>query len=100
LTSEGLGVGKINGFAVFVEGGLPGDRGVVELRKIKKNYAIGKMVDIKEISLNRIESKCKYFKECGGCQLHELDYKTQLDLKTEQVKNTLNKIGKIEKSKV
>ncbi len=100
LTSEGLGVGKINGFAVFVEGGLPGDRGVVELRKIKKNYAIGKMVDIKENSPNRIESKCKYFKECGGCQLHELAYKTQLDLKTKQVKNTLNKIGKIEKSKV
>lgn len=100
LTSEGLGVGKINGFAIFVEGGLPGDRGVVELRKIKKSYAIGKMVDIKEISPNRIESKCKYFKECGGCQLHELDYKTQLDIKTEQVKNTLNKIGKIEKSKV
>ncbi len=100
LTSDGLGVGKIDGFTIFVEGGLPGDNGTVTLKKIKKNYGIGQMINIKKISPNRIDSKCKYFKDCGGCQLHELNYKTQLDLKTNQVKNTLYKIGKINKSKI
>ncbi len=100
LTSEGLGVGKIDGYTVFVEDGLPGDKGTVKLKKVKKNYGIGQMINIKEASSNRVESKCKYFKECGGCQLHELDYNTQLSLKTNQVKNTLDKIGKIKKSKV
>src|SRR5699024_3304089 len=100
LTSEGLGVGKIDGYTVFVEDSLPGDKGTVKLKKVKKNYGIGQMINIKEASSNRVESKCKYFKECGGCQLHELDYNTQLSLKTNQVKNTLDKIGKIKKSKV
>lgn len=100
LTSEGLGVGKKDGFAIFVEGALPGDQCIVKMNKVKKNYGIGKMIDIKNPSQSRVSSRCKYFKQCGGCQLHELDYNTQLDIKTNQIRNTLYKIGKIDEGKV
>ncbi|MSS42592.1 23S rRNA (uracil(1939)-C(5))-methyltransferase RlmD [Anaerosalibacter bizertensis] len=100
LTNQGLGVGKVEGFTIFVEGGLPGDELIAEIKKTKKNFAEAKAVEIKNPSSKRQISECKYYKTCGGCQLHELDYRAQLDIKTNMVKDAIERIGKLEDVKI
>lgn len=95
LNNEGIGVGKYEGFTFFVEGCTLGDRVLFQIEKIKKNYGIGKTIDIIIPSPYRQEAKCKYFNECSGCQLQNLKYEKQLKLKKNIVKNNLERIGKL-----
>lgn len=93
----GVGIGKYDGFTVFVEGGLIEDKVKVKINKSKKNYAVGDIVEIIEKSPFRVERICSdKLKDCGGCQIQELDYKKQLDLKTNEVKQVMSRIGKLE----
>lgn len=93
----GVGIGKFEGFTVFVDGGLVKDKIKVKIIKSKKNYAVGEIVEILEPSPYRVERKCsKELKECGGCQIQELDYKEQLNLKTNEVKQVISRIGKLD----
>ena len=78
----GVGIGKYDGFTVFVEGGLINDKVKVKINKSKKNYAVGDIVEIIEKSPFRVDRLCSdSLKECGGCQIQELDYKKQLEIK-------------------
>ena len=95
INSEGMGVGKYDGFTFFVEGATIGDRVLCEIVKLKKNFGIGKAVDIIKESPYRVASKCEYFGQCGGCELHNLRYDKQLELKTNLVKNNLERIGNV-----
>ncbi|WP_434798105.1 23S rRNA (uracil(1939)-C(5))-methyltransferase RlmD [Terrisporobacter vanillatitrophus] len=93
----GVGIGKFEGFTVFVDGGLVKDKVKVKITKSKKNYAVGEIVEILEPSPYRVERKCsKELKECGGCQIQELDYKEQLNIKTNEVKQVISRIGKLD----
>lgn len=93
----GVGIGKHEGFTVFVDGGLLQDKLKVRINKSKKNYAVGDIVEILEKSPFRVERKCgKHLAKCGGCQIQELDYKKQLDIKTNEVKQTISRIGKLD----
>ena len=93
----GVGIGKFEGFTVFVDGGLIEDKIKVKITKSKKNYAVGDIVEIIEPSPFRVERKCsKELKECGGCQIQELDYKEQLKIKTNEVKQVISRIGKLD----
>ena len=93
----GVGIGKFEGFTVFVDGGLIEDKIKVKITKSKKNYAVGDIVEIIESSPFRVERKCsKELKECGGCQIQELDYKEQLKIKTNEVKQVISRIGKLD----
>jgi len=92
LTAEGNGVGKA-GITVFVPEALPGDVISAKIVKVKKNYAYGKILEIKQSSPNRIESKCPVSDKCGGCQFQHYDYKAQLAFKENLVKNALQRIG-------
>lgn len=93
----GVGIGKYEGFTVFVEGGLIQDKVKVRINKSKKNYAVGDIVKIIEKSPFRVERICSDdLKECGGCQIQELDYNKQLELKTNEVKQVISRIGKLE----
>ncbi len=97
----GVGIGKYNGFTVFVEGGLIQDKVKVKINKSKKNYAVGDIVEIVEKSPFRVDRICNdSLKDCGGCQVQELDYQKQLDIKTNEVKQVISRIGKIENVKV
>ncbi|KNF09128.1 23S rRNA (uracil-5-)-methyltransferase RumA [Gottschalkia purinilytica] len=96
MSHEGLGVGKIDGFTIFINDGIVGDKGKAKITKVKKNFAEGKMLDIYEPSIHRIESKCKISHLCGGCQFQELDYNKQLEIKTNKVINDIRKIAKLE----
>ncbi|MEG1410008.1 MAG: 23S rRNA (uracil(1939)-C(5))-methyltransferase RlmD [Terrisporobacter sp.] len=93
----GVGIGKFEGFTVFVDGGLVKDKINVKIMKSKKNYAVGEIVEIIEPSPYRVERKCsKELQNCGGCQIQELDYKEQLNVKTNEVKQVISRIGKLD----
>lgn len=93
----GVGIGKHNGFTVFVEGGLIEDKVKVKINKSKKNYAVGDIVEIIEKSPFRIDRVCSdNLKDCGGCQIQELEYQKQLDIKTNEVKQVISRIGKLD----
>ena len=95
LGSSGEGVGKIDGLAVFVEGALPGEEILAEIVTAKKNYAVGKLIEIKKPSSERTEPFCPLYKNCGGCQLQHLNYSAQLNRKRQQVVDAVERIGKI-----
>jgi len=97
----GVGIGKYEGFTVFVEGGLIQDKVKVKINKSKKNYAVGDIVEIIEKSPFRVDRICSdNLKDCGGCQIQELDYNKQLELKTNEVKQVISRIGKLENVKI
>ena len=100
LGSNGEGIGRIDGFAVFVEGALPGERVFTKIVKVAKSYAYGKLLHIIQKSPDRVEPKCPYFKYCGGCQLQHLAYEEQLNYKTQLVKDALERIGNLDHVKV
>ena len=90
---NGEGIGKENGYALFVKDTVIGDKCKVKIMKAKKNYAFAKLLEIIEPSKNRVEEKCPVAKQCGGCQLQSMDYETQLKFKEEKVFNNLKRIG-------
>ncbi|SCG83822.1 putative RNA methyltransferase [Proteiniborus sp. DW1] len=93
ISHEGKGVIKLEGYTIFTEGGLIGDKVAVKITEIKKKYSLGKTIKIIVPSKYRVDSKCDISEYCGGCPLQGLDYKMQLEFKTNKVKNDLRKIG-------
>lgn len=100
LTSEGMGVGRIEGFTVFVEGALPEEVVTAKIVKLQKTFAYGKLISINRQSQNRVTPPCGIVKKCGGCQLQHLDYKAQLNNKTQMVKDVMERIGGFKDIKV
>ncbi|AOY74750.1 23S rRNA (uracil(1939)-C(5))-methyltransferase RlmD [Clostridium formicaceticum] len=92
----GEGVGRIEGFTVFVEGGIPGDYLKIKLKTLKKNYGIGRIIQMLKPSEDRISPPCSLANTCGGCQIMHMDYGAQLAIKGKRVKEILERIGKIE----
>src|SRR5688572_23160357 len=96
-TYGGDAMGRLpDGRAVFVTFGLPGERVRVRLTEERKNFARGEMIEIFEMSKDRIQPRCKHFGECGGCHYQNLPYEKQLEIKTEILRDQLTRIGKIE----
>ena len=95
LGSNGEGIGRIDGYTVFVEGALPGEKISVLIVKVKKNYGYGKLMEILEVSPERREPMCPVAKQCGGCQLQHLSYEAELVYKTKEVKDVMERIGGI-----
>ena len=90
---EGEGIAKIEGYPIFIEGAILGEKVKVLIVKVKKNYAYGKLIEVIESSSERIEPKCSIYKRCGGCTVQHMNYKKQLDYKFERVKDCITKIG-------
>ncbi len=96
LGHKGEGIGKVKGIPLFIEGGLPGDELKVEVTKLKKNYGFAKLLEIEKPSDKRVIPRCPIAEVCGGCQIMNLDYSEQLNIKTKRVRETLKRIGKVE----
>lgn len=96
LGSSGEGVGKYDGFTVFVQGALPEETVKAEITQVKKSYGVGKLQEIVVKSPERVEPVCPIYAECGGCQLQHLSYKGQLEMKRAQVQAALSRIGHLE----
>lgn len=96
LGHKGEGIGKVKGIPLFIEGGLPGDELKVEVTKLKKNYGFAKLLEIQKPSDKRVIPRCPIAGVCGGCQIMNLDYSEQLNIKTRRVREALKRIGKVE----
>lgn len=90
---NGEGIGKIDGYTLFVKDALIGDTVEAVITKAKKNYGYAKMLNILETSPNRVEKRCPVARQCGGCQIQELSYEAQLDFKWRKVYGNLERIG-------
>jgi len=90
---QGEGIGKVDGYTLFVKDAMVGDTIEALITKPKKNYAYARCEKVLKPSPFRIEPVCKLHKKCGGCQLMAMDYKKQLMLKTDKVKNNLIRLG-------
>lgn len=73
-TNEGMGVGRIEGYTVFVDGALMGEKVKVRVVKVLKNYSYGKLLDVLEPSCYRVHPPCPVIKRCGGCQIQHMSY--------------------------
>ena len=100
ISHEGQGIGKADGFAVFVKNTVLGDVVDAELTKVKKNYAFGKVVEMVEESDLRQEPMCQYAGQCGGCAFQKMTYEGQLQLKKKQIVDKLVRLGGLEDPKV
>ena len=98
LAKGGAGLGHLpDGRVVFVAGSFPGDRVSVTLQRSKKRFAEATVNTLLSPSPNRVQPDCSLAGRCGGCQWMGLDYPTQLKAKTLIVRETLNRIGDVDR---
>jgi 23S rRNA (uracil1939-C5)-methyltransferase len=91
----GKGVGREHGKAVFVPYTIEGELVSAEILREKKQFAEAELVQVKESSPHRVTPECPYFGRCGGCAYQHIDYEHQLAIKWRQVRNILQRIGKL-----
>lgn len=92
---EGKAIARKDGFVYFVDGGVPGDLVVAEVRKQKKSYAEARIVEILESSPARETPRCRYFGTCGGCKWQHLAYAEQCAWKKQNVQDAFERLGKV-----
>ncbi len=97
LTYGGEAMGRLpDSRAVFVPFGLPGEKVRVRLTEEKRGFARGQIVEVLQISPERITPRCRHFGECGGCHYQHMPYEMQLRVKADILRDQLQRIGKIE----
>jgi len=96
IGETGEGIGRPDGFTVFVHGAIPGDQVKAKIIKVKKTFAIGRLEEIITASKDRIEPPCPYANKCGGCQMQHVSYEAQLSYKQDFVESAMTRIAKID----
>jgi len=95
LAHEGEGVGRHEGFTLFVPGALPGERVRARVTDLRKNFARAELLDVVAASPDRVAAPCAVYARCGGCQLQHFAYDAQLRWKRQLVVDALERIGKL-----
>ncbi len=98
FSSEGSGIGRFEGMAVFVSGAAAGDTVLTHIIKVKPNYAVGKLVKVLNASKDRIVPDCELTASCGGCAFRHISYEAEKRMKLEKVESAMKRIGGIDKS--
>lgn len=93
MTSDGSGIGKYDGMAIFVPLTAIGDTARVKILKVKKTYAFGKLTEIIKPSPDRAENRCPSFSQCGGCVYRHISYAAECRIKTDKVYEAIKRIG-------
>ncbi len=96
LNHEGLGVARVAGKAVFVDGALPGEQARFRITKRRKSYDLAQALEILAASPDRVTPRCRYFGSCGGCSFQHLRAEAQLPIKQKILHDNLKRIGKVE----
>ena len=92
----GKAIAKVDGLTLFVPFAAPGDRVDIQLTRKRKHFAEGRVIRFRSYSDRRVEPPCTHFGVCGGCKWQHLPYEDQLKFKQKQVKDNLERIGKVE----
>ena len=100
IGEDGEGIGKIDGYTLFVKDALIGDEIEVKVIKTKKSYGYGRLQRIIKPSPYRVEPRCEHAGVCGGCQLQHSDYDEQLRYKENKIRNLLERVGKLKDFKM
>jgi 23S rRNA (uracil1939-C5)-methyltransferase len=100
LAYGGNGVGRLNGFVVFVRGALPGDRVRAKVTKVKRGFAEAAAGEVLQPSPHRVDAPCPHFGVCGGCRFQHLAYDEQVAAKEQQVRDALARIGRFAEPRV
>lgn len=100
LGKDGEGIGHVDGYALFVKGALPGEKVLVHLMKLNKNYGFARLVEILEPSKERMTPSCPSASLCGGCTLQHFSYEGQLAFKEKKVKDCMERLGGVDLSSV
>ncbi len=93
IGSEGQGIGKVDGFTLFVKDAIVGDTVEARILKAKKSYAYARLEKVLVPSPFRVEPGCSCHRQCGGCQLQTLSYEKQLAFKQKKIRDSLVRIG-------
>ena len=93
LAFGGDGVGRADGYVMFVRGGFPGDHLRIRVVEARGRYGRGVIESVLVPSPDRVEAPCPYFGQCGGCRLQSLAYPAQLAFKAKQVNDCLTRLG-------
>ena len=100
MSLEGAGIGHADGMTIFVKDAVVGDEVEAIITKVKKSYCFATVKNVTKPSIYRVEPKCAIARQCGGCQIMQIDYTKQLEIKNNIVKNNLIKIGGFDKEQV
>lgn len=98
IGNDGEGIGKVDGFTLFVKDAVIGDVVIAKITKAKKNYAYARLEKVVSPSPFRVEPKCAFHKQCGGCQIQAMSYERQLQFKQDKIKGNLVRIGKFDEA--
>ena len=93
IGSDGEGIGKYEGYTLFIKDTVVGDRALVKVMKSGKTYGYARLVELIEPSGSRVKPLCPIADRCGGCQLMHMNYNKQLEYKEHKVKSCLTRIG-------
>ncbi|WP_242826121.1 23S rRNA (uracil(1939)-C(5))-methyltransferase RlmD [Butyrivibrio sp. VCB2006] len=93
IGNDGEGIGKIDGYTLFIKDAVIGDKVSAKIMKAKKNYAYAHLEKVAEYSPYRQEAKCPVARQCGGCQLQNMTYERQLAFKQNKVRNNIVRLG-------
>lgn len=93
IGTEGEGIGKVDGFTLFIKDAVPGDVVTAKIMKSKKNYAYARLEKVETPSPFRALPPCRFYRQCGGCQLQAISYEKQLEFKQKKIRNNLLRIG-------
>lgn len=95
MNQDGEGIGKVDGYTLFIKDTVIGDVAEVKVIKAKKNYGYARLMKLITPSDRRVQPKCPVARQCGGCQLQAYEYQEQLKFKENKVRNNLERLGKI-----
>ncbi|MCI7148325.1 23S rRNA (uracil(1939)-C(5))-methyltransferase RlmD [bacterium] len=97
---DGEGIGKVDGYTLFVKDAVIGDVVNVKVMKAKKQYGYARLMGIVEPSPHRVKPVCPVARQCGGCQIQSLAYEKQLEFKSNKVRGNLIRIGGFEEDQI
>ena len=93
IGNDGEGIGKAEGYTLFVKDAVIGDVVEARITKCKKNYGYARVEKVVTPSSFRVEPKCRFHRQCGGCQIQAMSYDRQLIYKQDKVRGNLIRIG-------
>lgn len=100
IGNDGEGIGKIDGYTLFIKDAVIGDKVKAKIMKAKKNYAYAHLEEVITPSKDRVKPRCPIARQCGGCQIQNMSYESQLKLKQSKVRNNIVRLGGFDEKEI